>query len=153
MVNLPKPRDESVSAAIVLPGTQARLSIPGGGPQRRPIKVLHRHDGYISFMVRSSGETVERFAIHASVLDQIFPEFTVQLMRDSFVSINAGYTLADRSRRSWGPSIHRTDFLRYLCACYCDLDYYNHGLQRPQVVFEIERMWANGELPNLGRQC
>jgi hypothetical protein len=109
--------------------------------------VLHRHDGYISFMVMSEGEIAERFAIRASALDEIFPEFTGQLIRDSFVSINASYTLADHSGRPFGPSAHRTQFMRYLCACYCDLDYYNHSLTRAQVVYELERMWANEELP------
>jgi hypothetical protein len=98
-------------------------------------------------MVRNGDDIGDRFAIRASALDEIFPEFTAQLMRDSFVSINAGYTLADHSNASFGRPKHRTEFLRYLCACYCDLDYYKLDLGRPQVIFELERMWAHGELP------
>ena len=50
----------------------------------RPIKVLHRHDGCISFAVR--GEDVQWkqvISIRANALDDWFPQFTEQLLRDS----------------------------------------------------------------------
>jgi hypothetical protein len=128
-------------------GESGLVHVPGGGPQIKPIKVLHRHDGYISFMVWSGDEIARRFAIRANALDEMFPEFTAQLIRDSFVSINAGYTLQDRSGHAAGPALHRTEFMRYLSACYADLDYYDHDLSRPRVIYELERMWAAGELP------
>ena len=136
-----------MSTSLRLPAAIQNPSETVTIPQLRPIKVLHRHDGYISFMVRDGDELRPRFAIRATELDEIFPEFAVQLIRDSFVSINAGYTLADRSNAPTGRPLHRTEFLRYLCACYCDLDYYNLGLTRPQVVYRLERMWEAGELP------
>jgi hypothetical protein len=142
-VNLPKP-------TLIVPGTSTPIYVPGGGPEIGPIKVLHRHDdGYISFMVRDGDDIGKRFAIRASELTEIFPEFTAHLIRDSFVSINAGYTLANHSGAAFGCPKHRTEFLRYLCACYVDLDYYNLGLERPSVIYELERMWANGDLPRV----
>jgi hypothetical protein len=121
------------------------------GPQLGPIKALHRHDGYISFMVKDDHDPailVSRFAIRADALDTWFPEFTADLVRNSFVSINASYTLADRrSREPYGTPLHETATLRFLCACYCDIDYYSRGISRLQVRAELERMWESGELP------
>jgi len=88
-----------------------------------------------------------QFSIRADALDAWFPEFTAALVRDSFCSINGGYTLADRSSAPWGRPLHNTDSLRFLCACYCDIDYYSRGLTRLQVLTESERMWESGELP------
>src|SRR5271154_4828159 len=135
--------------AIAETSTPKNLRIPAG-PQLHPIKALHRHDGYIKFMVKDADDPdrMERqFSIRADALDAWFPEFTAALVRDSFCSINGGYTLADRSSAPWGRPLHNTDSLRFLCACYCDIDYYSRGLTRLQVLTESERMWESGELP------
>jgi hypothetical protein len=127
----------------------ARPSRPG--PQFLPIKALHRHDGYITFIVKDDeggDRLARRFAIRADALDTWFPQFTADLMRNSFCSINGGYTLANRNTTSpYGRALHNTDSLRYLCACYCDIDYYDRKLTRLQVIMELERMWESGELP------
>lgn len=120
------------------------------GPQLHPIKALHRHDGYITFMVKDADDPdrmERRFAIRADALDAWFPEFTAALVRNSFCAINGGYTLADRSGAEYGHPLHNTDSLRFLCACYCDIDYYSRNLTRLQVLAELERMWESGELP------
>jgi hypothetical protein len=120
------------------------------GSQLHPIKALHRHDGHIKFMVKDSDDPdrMERqFAIRADALDAWFPQFTAALVRDAFFSINGGYTLAYRSSAPCGRPLHDTDSLRFLCACYCDIDYYSRGLTRLQVRTELERMWEGGELP------
>ncbi|MBB5319262.1 hypothetical protein [Tunturibacter empetritectus] len=44
-----------------------------------PIRTLHRHDGYITFMVKDAGDPDRRerhFAIRVDALDTWFPEFT-----------------------------------------------------------------------------
>src|SRR5450756_2135641 len=68
------------------------------GPQFLPIKALHRHDGYITFMVKDDdgARMARRYAIRADALDTWFPQFTADLVRNSFCSINGSYTLADR---------------------------------------------------------
>jgi hypothetical protein len=135
--------------AICEISTPKTLRSPAG-PQLHPIKALHRHDGYIKFMVKDTDDPDRmgpQFSIRADALDAWFPQFTADLVRDSFLSINGGYTLADRSRAPWGRPLHNTDSLRFLCASYCDIDYYSLTLTRLQVLTELERMWENGELP------
>jgi hypothetical protein len=54
------------------------------GPQFLPIKALHRHDGYITFIVKDDegvDRLARRFAIRADALDTWFPEFTADLTR------------------------------------------------------------------------
>jgi len=118
-------------------------------PQLGPIKALHRHDGYISFAVTGDeSDWRQVVSIRASALDEWFPEFTQQLLRDSLVSINASYCLANRRMSEpHGRPLHRNETLRYLCACYSDLDYYKVGLRPSQVIGELARMSESGGIP------
>lgn len=134
--------------------TKTTLQVPRKsreGPQLHPIKALHRHNGYITFMVKGDEDedgAVRRFAIRADTLDTWFPEFAAELVRNSIVSINASYALANRNTTAHhGYPLHNNDSLRYLCACYCDIDYYKLKISRLQVRAELGRMWASGELP------
>jgi hypothetical protein len=93
---------------------------------------------------------MKRFAIRADVLDQWFPEFIADLVRNSFVSINASYTLSNHSKTApHGHPKHDSEHLRFLCACYVDLDYYNLGLTVREVRAELERMRESGLLPDV----
>ena len=113
-----------------------------------PIKVLHRHNGYISFAAKSDDIFCPRFAIRADALDSIFPEFRKPLFKESFLSINAAYCLERGNRTALiGRPRHRTDTLRYLCACYCDIDYYNRGLEFNQVFSTVMDLCRDGILP------
>lgn len=122
---------------------------PAPRPQLAPIKALHRHDGYISFATRCGEDDWKQvIAIKATALDEWFPQFTEQLVRDSFVSINASYCLASGStKKDEGFPKHRNDTLRYLCACYCDLDYYTRGLKSHEVTGEVARLKNEGTIP------
>jgi hypothetical protein len=113
-----------------------------------PIKALHRHDGYISFAVKSDDTFCPKFAIRADALDTLFPEFRVQLLKDSFLSINAAYCLGrgDTTTLTGRPS-HKSGTLRYLCACYCDIDFYNQGLEFNQAFSAVMNLCRDGYLP------
>jgi hypothetical protein len=53
----------------------------------------------------------------------MFPGYVDMLTCDSFFSINATHTLARNDHKSdFGRPAHRNETLRYLCACYCDID-------------------------------
>jgi hypothetical protein len=122
----------------------------GAGLMLAPIKALHRHsDGFISFAVGGGhGDWNQVVSIRADALDTYFPEFTSQLLRDSLVSINASFcTLAKHKNAPYGRPLHRRDTLRYLNAAYVDLDYYDLGLERWQVVAEVARLESDGVIP------
>lgn len=121
-------------------------------PAIAPILALHRHDdGYIAFAVaRDAGEDFRPLiSIRRDELARYFPEFREELLKDAYVSINAGW----RTRRhgsdgaACGYPLHRTDRLRYLCAAYADLDYYRLGLDFGQALGQIVTMQETGYLP------
>jgi len=100
-------------------------------PNLSMIRKLHRHsDGYVSFASSSGDEFRLKVAIKASHLDNVFPQFLDSLLKDSFVSVNASWRLAHPScnKLPFGYPKHTTDTLRYLCACYSDLDFYKVGI-------------------------
>ena len=78
-----------------------------------PIATLHRHDGYISFARKRDDDFRPFFGIRADLLENMFPEFWEELLKDSFVSINGSYRLAGRgAKRPHGWPAHRTENLR-----------------------------------------
>ncbi|WP_433985243.1 hypothetical protein RBB78_24880 (plasmid) [Tunturiibacter empetritectus] len=77
----------------------------------------------------------------------MFPEFREQLLKDSFVSINAAHRMARRSSGRLGKPDHNTSNLRYLCACYCDIDCYKIGISRETVLQFVGDRVSDGELP------
>jgi len=100
-------------------------------PKLPPMQDLHRHeDGYVAFAAKNEDDFRPKFAVRASALEQYFPDFRDQLTKDSYVSINASYKTARRLNRAGtvGIPAHSTDNLRYLCACYSDLDFYKHNI-------------------------
>src|SRR5207237_2569779 len=113
------------------------------GPRLHPIKVLHRHDdGFIAFALKEDDKGFRpSFGIKASALESMFPGFVDRLTTNSYVSINAAYTLAPgKKERVVGYPRHRTETLRYLCACYCDIDHYKVGItfhQARQRVLDL----------------
>ncbi len=119
-------------------------------PRTRGIESLHRHDGYISFAVKSSDGRFSHLAsIQRSQLDSVFPFFRERLEKDSFISINASYRETFSRNRSpqalW--SYHGTPTLRYLCACYADIDYYKTGRTFNQAFFEVLEAQEKGQIP------
>ena len=88
----------------------------------------------------------DRCAVRIDELQTYFPQYREQLLKDSFVGINADWRLA-RGKGPCGYPIHRTDSLRYLCACYVDLDYYKLGLQFGAVFGTIISYQDQGKIP------
>jgi hypothetical protein len=110
--------------------------------------LLHRHpDGVISFAVESDGRWRPVHAVRARDLESIFPEFREQLLRDSFVSINAAHRMARRSGGRLGMPAHKTETLRYLCACYCDIDCYKIGVNCDAAIKFVSERVKDGDLP------
>jgi hypothetical protein len=123
-------------------------------PQLAPIMALHRHsDGYVSFAVaRNAGEDKDfrpLVAIRADALAQFFPAFRDQLMKDSYVSINAAWRLRRHGKDgpAHGYPLHTTERLRYLCAAYADLDYYKIGVTFGRALGRVVEMQDAGLLP------
>lgn len=122
----------SGSSAPLCVNMPTDVHIERGGPDLFLIRSLHRHpDGYVAFAVERDDEFRPTFAIKASELETLFPEFVEQLQKDSFVSINSSWRLGLRSRNrlATGPPSHSTETLRYLCACYADLDFYKLDIE------------------------
>ena len=118
------------------------------GPDVASIEALHRHDGYISFASKSSDDWRPAIAMRASELQSIFPQFREQLLKDSFVSMNASWCLAYKgTKKPYGLPAHRTENLRYLCACYCDIDFYKKGLSYDEVLGVVKDLSESGQLP------
>jgi hypothetical protein len=92
-----------------------------------PILHLHRHqDGYITFATMRDGEDFRPLiSVRASEQETWFPAFREQLEKDSYVSINADWRLRKHGPdgNAYGYPLHRCDSLRYINACYVDVDF------------------------------
>ena len=116
-------------------------------PQLLPILLLHRHDdGYVVFSSKSGDDMADQCAVRIDELQTYFPQYREQLLKDSFVGINADWRLA-RGKGPRGYPFHRTDGLRYLCACYVDLDCYKLGLQFGAVFAAVISYQDQGKIP------
>jgi hypothetical protein len=117
-----------------------------------PILYLHRHqDGYIAFATERDGDDWRQLvSIRAGELETWFPQFRDQLLRDSYCSINADWRLWRRGEHgdSFGYPLHRSDQLRYINACYVDLDYHKLGLKVGDVIGRVVNLQEAGQLPH-----
>jgi hypothetical protein len=112
--------------------------------------LLHRHsDGVITFAVKDDDGWQRVRAVRASALESEYPSFRDKLLRNSYVSLNAAYRMAKGSRGPAGWSDHNTGTLRYLCACYCDIDFYKDGLnlKYEEAMAAVRDYVTDGTLP------
>jgi hypothetical protein len=124
------------------------MGLAVGIDQVASMLLLHRHqDGVISFAVESEGRWRPVHAVRAQDLESMFPEFREQLLKDSFVSINAAHRMARRSSGRLGMPDHKTSNLRYLCACYCDIDCYKIGISFEAALQLVGDRVNHGEVP------
>ena len=123
-------------------------------PDLKPVELLHRHhDGFVSFHRKVDGKFEDLFSILARQLDGIFPQLSPLLERDSYFSINgfyrAGHGIARNSPN--GLQLNRanrkTDSLRWLTACYADLDCHQLGISVGTAIGRIINAQDAGIIP------
>ena len=116
-----------------------------------PILRLHRHgDGYIAFARERDGDDFRPLvSIRASELETWFPAFREDLERDGFVGINADWRLRSVGEHgeSYGYPLHSSDRLRYINACYVDIDFYKLNLDLGTVIGRVINLQESGQLP------
>ena len=117
-----------------------------------PILALHRHqDGYIAFATERDGEDFcPLVSIRVGELENWFPLFRDRFLKDSYCSINADWRLRSYGEHGdvYGYPLHRSDRLRYINACYVDVDYYKLGLDLGTVIGRVINLQDSGQLPH-----
>jgi hypothetical protein len=124
------------------------MSIAVAVDQIASVSRLHRHsDGVISFAVKSDDLFCPIFAVRASDLETVFPEFREHLFKNSYVSINAAVRMARRSMAKIGTPRHNTGTLRYLCASYVDIDCHTLGKSCEDVLRFAKELISLHQVP------
>ena len=113
-----------------------------GGPNVQPIQLIHRGlDSYVSFHRKEEdGAFVNLWSVKAEDLRMMFPQLVADLLNDSFFSINSFYRGGfGKSQLRGLPRAHRqTKDLRYLNACFSDLDAYKEaGIQDGHLIGQL----------------
>lgn len=113
------------------------------------LKLVHRHDGFVSFGSKHKDRGLSpRCAIKATTLENHWPAYRNFFIEDGFVSINASYRHASEDQTSdTGRPKHRSNTLRFLCACYCDVDCYRVKLSFEEAREKYESLVRLGSLP------
>lgn len=117
-----------------------------------PILELHRGgDGFIAFGKKDTADRwVNLFSIRADELTGMFPSIQRQLTADAFFSVNAFY----RGQR-WPSNVEprlpgafrQSEGLRYLTACFVDIDCYKANRTDTAVIAKIVELQDGGTLP------
>ncbi|MGD1096611.1 MAG: hypothetical protein ABSB35_32035 [Bryobacteraceae bacterium] len=107
-------------------------------PELSLLKLIHRHDdGVITFHQKMDGDFKNLFAIRSEHLSRTFPEIVSHLEADVFMSMNA-FCNRERGRHYLSAAqCRQSNRLRYLCACFTDLDFYKSGLTYGEVIGKI----------------
>lgn len=140
---------EPVSGPLTLP-----VFKQPGVPDLVPIILLHRgNDGFISFHRKRGDEFEDLWSVKASELTGLFPDMIPELHSDAFYSINSFY----RGGHTDSPigingSKHPRAFrqgagLRWLTACFADIDCVNLGLDVGTVIGSVINAQDRGDLP------
>src|ERR1035441_1529046 len=118
-------------------------------PDLGPLLLLHRHDdGFVTFH-KFAPDFKDVDAVRGSELSKFFPFLIPELDEGGLVSINAFYRPADRDGRTalLGKPLRRQEALRYLCACYVDLDIYKVQIDFREAFLAILEMQDGGTIP------
>ena len=143
--------NSTAPAPTVLPTSEL---VPLADSQVQDILTLHSHtDGYVMIAVGDDeGNQRPIQAIRADRLESLLPGFHKRLEKDSYVAINAGYRVAGvrynaRAAADSGYPIHNEQNLKYLTACYVDIDHYAISLDYATTMYRITRMEEDGVFP------
>jgi hypothetical protein len=117
-----------------------------------PILHLHRHeDGYIAFAAERDGDDWRPLvSIRASELETWFPLFRDQLLKDAYVGINADWRLRKHGDHgaAYGHPFHGNDRLRYINACYVDIDFHKLNIDLGTAIGRVINLQESGQLPH-----
>ena len=114
------------------------------------IAAIHRHtDGVITFHKKVDGCFENLFAIRAQHLESMLPEVRHQLDTDVFVSVNAYWHAEENRHYLSAAQCRQPHRLRYLCACFVDLDFYKLGLSYGQLMGMIVDFQDRGLIPRV----
>lgn len=146
-------REDFLKRSDIGAGTaQPRIAEKFAEPVAAPILYIHRHDdGYISFATERDGEDFRPLvSIRASELETWFPGFRDQLLKDGYVGINADWRLRSFGPHgdSYGYPLHQVSRLRYLNACFVDVDFHKLGLDLGAVIGRVINLQDSGQLPH-----
>jgi len=152
-----------VSHAIV-----AKLdAAPEGVLDVAPILALHRgQDGYVAFVRKPAEPTYDQdgkprqfenlFSVPVAELREMFPALATWLVKDAYFGVNTYYRAAPYANKLTGlPDVWRKETqLRYLNACYADLDVGREADQDPhkrqswwQALALAGELMEKGHLP------
>jgi len=135
------------------PGPFLPAMVMPDAPDVLPIVEMHRgHNGFVAFQRREAdGGVHPLFSVPAKELASVFPEFVApQVGEESFFSINGMYRPGFQQSRvepkfrsaKWGNKE-----LRWLTACYVDIDCYKMGITAGQAIGVVVDAQDRGAIP------
>ena len=135
------------------PGPFLPAMVMPDAPDVLPIVEMHRgHDGFVAFQRREAdGGVHPLFSVPAKELASVFPEFVApHVGEESFFSINGMYRPGFQQSRvepkfrsaKWGGRE-----LRWLTACYVDIDCYKMGITTGQAIGVVVDAQDRGAIP------
>jgi hypothetical protein len=114
------------------------------------IKLLHRHpDALINILSKTTdGRMAPRGGVLVEELDTKFAPIWKSATKDLYLSINASYATKGGGGKSRLSGHHRSANLRYLCACYADIDFHNGESNAYTVRMQVLKLYADRLLPH-----
>lgn len=132
-------------------GTITHRTPAAGELDLTPIQALHRGgDGYVAFADITKGNFKPLFSVRADELPGWFPAMQQHLLRDGTFTINAFFrsgklpSLVEPKLKS---ACRHTKDLKYLNACFIDLDAHAIGITEGQVIGRVHDAIQSGALP------
>ena len=125
-------------------------------PDSRMIDLLHdRNDGMVTFHSLANGEWADFCGIPANCIPELFPQLVSDLVHDGAFSINAFAKPTKgqetKYRDLYGDPLfapkRKTEWVRYLNACYADLDCYKLNMSVGDIVGAVINAQDAGTIP------
>lgn len=112
------------------------------------LKMIHRHDdGVVTFHRMANGRFENLFGVRAQHLSQVFQDVCPKIESDAFISLNAYWHPNTNQHYLPAAQCRQPNRLRYLCACYADLDFYKLNLTYGQVIGAVVDYQDEGIIP------